>query len=112
MSFSYQSSEDNNFTRLNLIGRILSSGDLTALNDHLEKIQNWKIILDLSELSHSNSTGLGLLVKILTRSRVKGGDTVILSPNDGLKKLFEITKMHEIFTIFNNEAEAIAYYKQ
>ena len=39
-------------------------------------------------------------------SRIQNGDVVLLNPNASLAKLFEITKIHEVFTICETFEEA------
>jgi anti-anti-sigma regulatory factor len=42
------------------------------------------------------------MVKTLTRSRINNGDVPMVKPNAQLAKLFEITKMHEVFSIYDS----------
>jgi anti-anti-sigma regulatory factor len=52
------------------------------------------------------------MVRILTRSRVNGGDAVIAQVNSSLKKLFDITKMHEVFAIYPTIEDATNHFNQ
>jgi anti-sigma B factor antagonist len=99
-------------TCITLEGKLLSDADLKAVSAEIEKLQNWNIVLDLKDLSHVNSSGIAFMVRILTRSRVNGGDTVMAAVNSNLKKLFDITKMHEVFTIYNTVEEANNHFNQ
>lgn len=92
----------NDLTRLTISGKILSDADIAPMRAEIETIENWKVIIDLSNLSHTNSSGIAFMVKILTKSRINGGDAVLLNPNAGLNKLFEITKIHEVFSIYGS----------
>jgi anti-anti-sigma factor len=95
-----------------LEGKLLSDADLKAVSTEIEKLQNWNIILDLKDLTHVNSSGIAFMVRILTRSRVNGGDAVIAQVNSNLKKLFDITKMHEVFAIYETIEDATNHFKQ
>jgi len=97
-------------TTISLSGRLLTDNDLQAVSEEIEKLNNWKIVLDLKDLSYINSSGIAFLVRILTRSRINGGDTVICQVNSQLKKLFEITKMHDVFHIYDDQKSANAYF--
>lgn len=99
-------------TCIALSGKLLSEADLKAVSSEVEKLNNWSIVLDLKDLSHINSSGIAFLIRILTRSRVNGGDAVMCSVNQGLTKLFEITKMHEVFSIYKSLEEANAHFKK
>ena len=97
-------------TYLSMSGKILSDEDIQPMLIALDSIRNWNIVFDLTELTHTNSSGIAFMVKILTRARINGGDLVILNPNTGLSKLFEITKMHEVFSIYNAKENAINHF--
>ncbi len=62
--------------------------------------------IDLSEVRYMNSSGIGVLITILTRFRNKGGEVVLIKPSDQIRKLLVITKLNAIFTIVENEEEA------
>lgn len=108
----YFISNGENTTRLTLEGKLLSDSDLKAVSAEVEKFQNWNIILDLKDLTHVNSSGIAFMVRMLTRSRINGGDTVMASVNANLKKLFDITKMNEVFTIYQTIEEANNHFNQ
>ena len=92
-------------------GKILSEADLTIANEVLSSNKNWRIVFDLSQLTHTNSSGIAFMVKTLTKARINKGDVVLLSPNIGLNRLFEITKMQEVFLIVDSVAAAENYFK-
>ena len=108
----YFISNGENTTFITLEGKLLSDADLKAVSTEIEKLQNWNIILDLKDLTHVNSSGIAFMVRILTRSRVNGGDAVIAQVNSNLKKLFDITKMHEVFAIYETIEDATNHFKQ
>lgn len=64
------------------------------------------IILNLTALKHVNSSGLGIFIRMLTRTRTQGGDVVITGINPGVSNLFTITKLHTIFRFAPTVAEA------
>jgi anti-anti-sigma regulatory factor len=47
----------------------------------------------------------------MTRARIHGGEVIIMKVGDGIKKLFEITKMHEVFPIVESLNEAKTVFK-
>lgn len=108
----YFISNGENTTTITLEGKLLSDADLKAVSTEIEKLQNWNIILDLKDLSHVNSSGIAFMVRILTRSRVNGGDAVMTQVNSSLKKLFDITKMHEVFRIYEGMEDALKHFNQ
>jgi anti-sigma B factor antagonist len=102
MSFTLNQQNQGNLLILEMSGKILSDGDLENAKAVLDKISNWNIVMDLSNLSHSNSSGIAFMVKTLTRSRINNGDVAMVKPNAQLAKFFEITKMYEVFSIYES----------
>ncbi len=66
------------------------------------------VILDLSDVPYVDSAGLGMLVSAFV-SRQKSGRKIVLSGiNPRVQKLFEITRVQDLFLIFSSPEEAIA----
>ena len=66
------------------------------------------VILDLTDVPYIDSAGLGLLVSAQV-SRQKSGRRIVLSGiNPRVQKLFDITRITELFLIFSNPQEAVA----
>lgn len=66
------------------------------------------VILDLSDVPYIDSAGLGLLVSAHV-SRQKSGRRVVLSGiNPRVRRLFEVTRMGDLFLIFASPQEAVA----
>lgn len=64
------------------------------------------IVLNLSKVEYLDSTGLGLLIGALKRLRENQGNLIIVSPSMRIMRVFEITGLYKIFSIYPNEAEA------
>ncbi|HTH57480.1 MAG TPA: STAS domain-containing protein [Cyclobacteriaceae bacterium] len=64
-------------------------------------------IIDISELRYINSSGIGVLITILTKFRNKGGEVYLMNPSESVKKLLIITKLNSIFQIVKSEEEAV-----
>jgi anti-sigma B factor antagonist len=112
MSFSLNLHNLEQLLIMEMSGKILSDGDLETAKASLDKITNWNIVMDLSNLTHSNSSGIAFMVKTLTRSRINNGDVAMVKPNAQLAKLFEITKMHEVFSIYDSLNEAKKHFNK
>ena len=92
-----------------LTGDLIGSPDtdqlLLSVNDHLgEAIPNCAV--DLSQVRFINSTGIGVLVSLLTKFRSRGGELVLINPADHPKKMLAITKLNNIFSVVADEAAA------
>ncbi|NBN98554.1 MAG: hypothetical protein EBV19_04845, partial [Flavobacteriia bacterium] len=51
-------------TTITLSGRLLSDNDLKAVSEAIDKLDNWKIVIDLKDLTYINSSGIAFLVRI------------------------------------------------
>src|SRR5687768_8847236 len=57
------------------------------------------IVIDLTRLDFVDSTGLGVLVGGLRRSRDMSGDLVLAGPPPGVLKMLAITGLGKVFTV-------------
>ncbi len=69
-------------------------------------------VIDISKVRYINSSGIGVLITILTKFRNKGGELVLINPSEHVKKLLIITKLNAIFTLADNIEEAIKELKK
>lgn len=95
---------------------ITLSGDLIGENnsaDVIEVVTNALLqktktcIVDISGLRYINSSGIGLLITILTKFRNKGGEVYLMKPSESVQKLLVITKLNAIFHIIQSEDEVL-----
>jgi len=95
---------------LDLAGRItLGEGSSTmrdALKDALAKGQK-KILLNLSEVSYIDSSGIGELVSAFTTVTNQGGQLKLNGLNKRVKDLLQITKLYTVFEVFDEEPTAM-----
>lgn len=93
-----------------LIGEDSGIEIIELVNDHIQKGIK-QALIDISRLRYINSSGIGVLITILTKFRNKGGEVCLLKPSESVKKLLIITKLNAIFTIVDTESEAIEILK-
>jgi anti-sigma B factor antagonist len=67
--------------------------------------------VDLSQIRFMNSSGISILMRILTKFRSNNGEMVLIKPSQEIYKLLIITKLNAIFTVVENEQEAIKMLK-
>ncbi len=68
--------------------------------------------IDISEVRFINSSGIGVLITILTKFRNVEGEVVLINPSEQVKKLLIITKLNAIFTIVDSKDEAFQELKK
>lgn len=66
------------------------------------------LIVDLSGTSFLDSTGLGALVAGLNHAKQVGGEMPIVCSSDRILKLFRITGLDGVFTIYPSVDDAVA----
>lgn len=62
------------------------------------------VLLDLTNISFMDSSGLGAMVTTLQRVRAKGAKLYLCSLNDQITIILELTKMHKVFDILPDRA--------
>jgi anti-sigma B factor antagonist len=100
---------------LRVSGDLIGEDTGTRLIDAVSDALSHKVptcIIDISELRYINSSGIGVLITILTKFRNKGGDVYLMKPSDSVKKLLVITKLNAIFHVVESEEEVITLTKK
>lgn len=112
MEFNYDLSIDKEVAVVSFEGNLLSAylaeDLLKEIKSTVEDDEIIKLVLDLKKLDYLNSSGLSVLIRILTKARQANGECAIIHVNERLKKLFVITKLDTLFIIENNLSDAIA----
>jgi len=62
----------------------------------------FSFVVDLTNVSYIDSTGLGVLIGALRRAREKNGTVLLVFASPRLKRIFEITGLDKNFTIYEN----------
>ena len=89
-----------------LIGEDTGSSILETVNNAIQS-KVLKCIIDISALRYINSSGIGVLITILTKFRNKGGDVYLMKPSESVQKLLVITKLNAIFQVIQSEGEVL-----
>ena len=106
MNFNHQINGSKLSIRLSgdLIGEDNGAAVVEIVNNAIQE-KALTCIIDISELRYINSTGIGVLITILTKFRNKGGEVYLMKPSENVQKLLVITKLNAIFQIIQTEAE-------
>lgn len=65
------------------------------------------MIVDLTDCSFMDSTGLHLLTRTQRRFDRSGGRLAVVSANRSVLKVFEITQLDQLFAIYPSRAAAL-----
>jgi len=108
MTFNHAIKDNTLIIRLSgdLIGEDNGSGILEVAAAAIQQ-SVLVAIIDISGLRYINSSGIGVLITILTKFRNKGGEVYLLKPSESVQKLLVITKLNSIFQIVQSEDEVL-----
>ncbi|MBI3406722.1 MAG: anti-sigma factor antagonist [Acidobacteria bacterium] len=90
-------------------GRIMAGDSVLELRRELEKwiSERKDVVLQLEQVSHIDSSGIGTLVRLTGCARAGHGDVKLCQVSLALRNVFEITNLLTVFEIFETEMEAI-----
>ncbi len=66
------------------------------------------VVLDMQRLTFVDSSGLGALLSCLRTMKGKKGQLLLFGMTKPVRALFELVRMHRIFSIYNSQEEALA----
>ncbi|NDK54524.1 STAS domain-containing protein [Pontibacter fetidus] len=113
MKYQTELKDDLLFVRLE--GDLVAGKDTQQMIEEVDVIQDGKALLcaiDLSNVRFMDSSGMGVLVSLLTKFRNRGGELVLIKPSDHIRKLLIVTKLNAIFTIAENDDYAAQFLKE
>jgi anti-sigma B factor antagonist len=88
---------------------VLGDGDVQikqAVDSLLQK-GNKSIVLNLAKVPYLDSAGLGEIMRCFTALRRDGGNFKLASPNQRIMDLLSITKLLNVFDIYDSESAAL-----
>lgn len=80
---------------------------LTVAYQRAEEINPGTIILNFSEVTYINSTGIALIVGLLAQARKSRRKLVVFGLSDHYVEIFKITRLSDFMDIFPDEASAL-----
>jgi anti-sigma B factor antagonist len=67
-----------------------------------------EVVIDFSDTTFIDSTTLGVLVGGVKRLRTNGGQLSLVCSDRNITKIFEITGLDRVFTIYGSREEAVS----
>ena len=67
------------------------------------------IVVDLSNAMFIDSSGIGTLIALQSRLQKNSKEMIVVSDNETILKVFEITKMYDFFKVVSTLDEASSY---
>lgn len=88
-----------------LIGEVSGVELLDVANSGLEGDVS-SCVVNMEDVRYMNSSGIGVLITILTKVKNLNGQMVLVKPSTQIVKLLEITKLDTVFTIVDSKSKA------
>jgi anti-sigma B factor antagonist len=110
MSIKLSTRQVGDVSVVDAAGRITLGEGSSALRDTLRDMVakgQKKILLNLSEVSYIDSSGIGELVSGFTTVTNQGGSLKLLGLTKRVKDLLQITKLYTVFDVHDDEASAV-----
>lgn len=110
MALNITTSRTDGVVAVSLSGVIYFGEESASLRLLLKDLLNksHQIVLDLKEVTHIDSGGLGTLVGLYASVRKAGGDLKLANLGNHAHELLQITKLVTVFDVFDSAEDAIA----
>ena len=98
-------------TVLDLKGRIRSTGRARGLHNSIRRLVEkgkTRILLNLSQVTHIDASGLDELVASCVTAGNRGGEIKLLHLSEQMHEVITTANLSALFDIYNNEYDAIA----
>ena len=96
-------------------GRIVAGSETELLHVHVNRLMQdgTDIVLHLGDVVFIDSSGLGMLVRLLISMRKNGGDLKLCNVPQDVHKVLKMTNLNTLFDMHQSEEEAIsAFYRR
>lgn len=77
------------------------------IDDRLSRDNLNKLIMDFSEVTFMDSSGIGVVIGRFKKLSYENGVVCLINVNENIKRVFELSGMFKIINIFNTLEEAL-----
>lgn len=110
MSVKLTSRQVGDVTVIDAAGRITLGEGAIAFRETIRDMAskgNQKILLNLSDVTYIDSSGIGELVSGFTTVRNQGGQLKLVGLTKRVQDLLQITKLYTVFDVYDDESTAV-----
>jgi anti-anti-sigma factor len=110
MSLSLHTQRSGGIVVITCRGRLVEGEESSALQHEIDHLLDDVpyVVLDVAEMEFIDSSGLGLLVRLLNRATFAGGDLKLGGASPRLREILRVTKLEKILKPHATVGEAIA----
>jgi anti-sigma B factor antagonist len=91
-------------------GRIVLGPESSALRERVKSLLaegKKKIVLNMSNVTYIDSSGLGMLVALHVSARGQGAEMHLSNLGEKFQDVLQLTRLLTVFSVYDTEAEAI-----
>lgn len=110
MSVKLTTRQVGDVTVIDATGRITLGEGASTFRDAIRDLATQgskKLLVNLSDVSYIDSSGIGEMVSGFTTVTNHGGQLKLLGLSKRVKDLLQITKLYTVFEVFEDEASAV-----
>ncbi len=100
---------------VDLAGRLVLGEAATTLRDTVAELVGGgkkKIVLNLTDVTHLDSAGMGEMFAVCATVTRAGGEIKLVSPAGKIHNQMEVTKLSAVFTEYPNEEAAAGSFRR
>jgi anti-sigma B factor antagonist len=114
MPLSLEHRRVGDITVVTCAGRIVEGAELIAAQKLLDDLLQYdsRLVLHLGAVDFLDSSGLGLLVRYVTRARNAHGHLKLCALSPKIVQVLDVTHLRAIFDAYDSEADAISAFYQ
>ncbi|WP_296509922.1 STAS domain-containing protein [Rhodoferax sp.] len=101
--------QGDNVLVIQVQGDNLDASNVRDFRDGMQKLikEQTRVVLDMSHLKFVDSSGLGALISCLRDTNSRKGDFRLSNISRSVMALFELMRMHRVFSIHENAEGAV-----
>lgn len=110
MSIEFSTRQSDGITIVDLRGRLTLGEGTATVRDTVHNLLSAgqkRILLNLGNVNYIDSSGIGELVSAFTTAKRQGGELKLMNLNRKIHDLLQITKLHTVFDVKDDEALAV-----
>jgi len=107
LTIETQTDAPRSLCTIKLSGPLLVS-NIQSFKNQLRDLETPRLVIDLSDVSHVDSVGIGVLVNSLMSRKKHGGSLVLAAANDRVMSVLKGTQVDQLFRFAPSTSEAQA----
>src|SRR4029450_11091968 len=113
-SLSVESRRFGDVIVVTCVGRVIAGDEAAFLEQHVTSLlpDHAQIVLNWHDVNYIDSGGVGLVVRLLNRTRTAGGDLKLCAVSERVREVLRITRLDKVFDLHETEAGAIAAFER